>query len=543
MRQDRDGGVAIWEACLLALVLAVVLGFGTAWVRLDSSPPFEHSGRSIRDSVVLWQHGVSPDDYPPLSYAVSAAAFSVFGLSRLAALTSQFVFLLPWLAGCWWCGRELGGRGGGALTLLAAAGSPWMALHLQGYFLEVGTAATVASAFALVLASRGCRELGPSLALGAVLGLGMLSKWSFLFFLAPAMLWPLAVAWREGGRSRLLMLGSLAALAFTGTVLPFADGSWGFPWKPYMAAMDAWLVLAVLALPSRRTPGGALTLALALGVLLSGWWYFLSFQELAFKAAGDAGQGTSAAQGLDILAGTLATSGWLAPAWLAAGVVAGALIPALRLPTAAAAAGIALPVAVYVLSGVPIGPRYILPAMPFVFALGFGWWGRAPRAVAPLAALLSVVGLLQIGSWTWPAARAWTVPLRPDLLLGVPAVLPPEPVAPPMAATAERILAELSATGESRITALILPGCRLDADMILMETALRGRDVDIEHLLPGRSAAEARTSLVLVMSDQPLPGHQRLECWEAPGWGSWCLWRHPTRRDLRPPPRSGGAPR
>lgn len=543
VRKRLEEGIRAWELALVALVLLVVVASNVAWVLRDGSPPFEHSGRSIRDSVVLWQEGVGPDDYPPLSYAVSAAAYSVFGLSRISALTSQYVFLLPWLAGCWWIGRELGGRGGGVLTLLAAAGTPWMSLHLQGYFLEVGTAALVATAFALLLASRGGRRLAPTLALGVVLGLGMLSKWSFLFFVAPGLLWPFWEAWRDGGRSRALAGGAVAALLFTAAMLSLSTEGWGFPWKTFVAAVDAWIVLAVLALRSRRTTGGGLALALALGVLVSGWWYFLSVQELTFKAAGDAGQGFSASQGLAVLAGTLATSFWLAPLWLAVGLVAGLRDPSLRVPTAAAVAGILVPMAVYVQSGVPIGPRYLLPALPFVVAVSFGWWGRVPAAVPPLALFLSVVGLLQIGSWASAAAREWVAPLRPEIGAGIPAVLGPEPTSPPVASTAERILAELSSSGEHRITAIVRPGVRLDVDMVLMETALRGRDLDIEHLLPGRSSAEARTSLVLVMGDEELPGHERLECWEAPGWGRWCLWRHPTRRDDRPPPRAGGAPR
>lgn len=531
-------GVAAWELGLLGLVLLAVLAANVAWILGDASPPFEHSGRSIRDSVILWQEGLGPDDYPPLSYAVSAAAYSVFGLSRVTALTSQYVFLLPWLAGCWWIGRRLGGRGGGVLTLLAAGGSPWMSLHLEGYFLEVGTTAMVALAFALALSER-----RHPYALGLVLALGMLSKWSFLFFVAPCLAPFVWEAWREGGRSRAVALGALGCLLFTGLMLALSREGWGFPWKTFTAAMDAWIVLAVFAFQARRTTGGQVGLALSVGVLASGWWYFLSLQELTFKAAGDAGQGASAALGWSVLWGTLATSFWLAPAWLAVGTVAGLRLRDLRVPTVAAVAGILIPMIVYVQSGVPIGPRYLLPAMPLVIAVAFGWWGRVRPVVPLLAAVLAGVGFLQIGSWAFPPAQAWVTPLRPEPGLRVPAVLPPEPVAPPVAATAERILAEISSTGEYRVTALVLPGCRLDVDMVLMETALRGRNLDIEHILPGRSSAEARTSLVLVMGEEALPDHELLECWEADGWGRWCLWRHPTRIDDRPPPRAGGPPR
>lgn len=196
--------VRIWEV----LVLLAVTG-GLAWICLgyiqanpESLP--EHSGRSIQNGVVIWlrlSSGLSllPDDYPPLSFLVSAAFYSLFGVSHLVALGSQVLFLIPLLAGAWWIGRELGGRGGGMLSLLAAAGNPWLPINLTAYFLEVGTLAMVAAFFAFLLASRGGNSPLPTLALGLVLGLGMLSKWSFLFFTAPALLWPLILAWRGGG--------------------------------------------------------------------------------------------------------------------------------------------------------------------------------------------------------------------------------------------------------------------------------------------------------------------------------------------------------
>lgn len=58
-------GVAAWELALLGLGLLLVLGVNVAWVQRDGSPPFEHSGRSIRDSVVLWQEGWPPTTTRP----------------------------------------------------------------------------------------------------------------------------------------------------------------------------------------------------------------------------------------------------------------------------------------------------------------------------------------------------------------------------------------------------------------------------------------------------------------------------------------------
>ncbi len=547
--QDRPP-VRPWEIGLGVVVLAAVAGSGLAWIAGDAAPPLEHSGRSIQDSILLWQRlqaGLGPgaDDYPPLSSLVSAVFYSLLGPSRLVALGSQFVFLLPYLAGCWWIGRELGGRGGGALTLLAAAGNPWMAFHLHGYYLEVGTTAMVAAAFALLLASRGGRVPGPTLALGLVAGLGMLSKWSFLLFLGPGLLWSALAAWREQGHSRWLGAASLGCLAFTLVLLRAArdEAARGFPWTPYGLCLAAWLLLAVLAGRRWRATGWnaglGTALAWGLGFLVCAWWYFLSVWELQTKATGDAGQGFAVGVSLARLVATLATCTWGAPLFFALGTLAGLRVRPLRLPTLFAWGGILLCLLFYVVWRVPPGPRYALPATVLVLAVSFGWWGRVRYAPLALGLLLTALGWLQVGSWMGNAPVGETT-LQPELarVARIPRIAPPQPSGPPSAPTAARILAELHDSGEQRITAVLLPGGRLDPDILILEAILRGRALDIKHVLdPGREALP-ETSLVLAVGDLPasvpwLQGYRLLECWEAPGWGRWCLYQHPTRRDPR----------
>jgi len=545
-----------WEVGLLAAVLVAVAGVGLAWIAGDAAPPPEHSGRSVQDSILLWkrlQAGLGPgaDDYPPLASLVSAAFYSVFGPSRVVALGSQFVFLVPYLVGSWWIGRELGGRGGGALTLLAAAGNPWMATHLHGYYLEVGTTALVAAAFALVLTSRGGRVPGPSLALGLVAGLGMLSKWSFLLFVGPGLLWSAVVALGRKGSARWLGLASFGCLVFTLALLHASRdlAAGGFPWVPYALSALAWVLLAVLA--CRRwcmagwNAGVGTALGWALSFLVCGWWYFLSVWELQTKASGDAGQGFSVEVSLVRLLATLATCAWSAPLWFAAGTLAGWRLRPLRPATLLAWSGIVLSLAFYLVWRVPPGPRYVLPATVLLLAVSFGWWGRVRHAPPVLGAVLLALGWVQVGSWMGP----WTTrgpELVPDLAgaVRISRVPPPQPTGPPSQATAMRILDELAGSGEQRITAVLLPGGRLDPDVLILDAILNGRALDIKHVLDPVREAGIETSLVLVVGEvrEPagwLEGYRRLECWEAVGWGRWCLYRHPTRRDPRAVRRDG----
>ncbi len=549
-----------WEIASVLLVLAVTLGLAALWVLSDQGPLLEHSGRSIQDSILLWRRLAAglvfvPDDYPPLASLVSAGFYAVWGPSRLVALASQFVFLVPYLAGAWWTGRELGGRAGGTLTLLAAAGNPWMSLHLHGYYLEVGTTSLVALALALLLAARGGRNPAPTLALGVVAGLGMLSKWSWLLFMGPGLLWPLVLAWKAGPRNRRMAGAAVACLAFTALMLLAArpEASHGFPWLPYGLCLVAWALLGALAARSWRragwSPAAGIALSWGLAFLVGAWWYFLSAWELQTKAAGDAGQGVAAGVCLARLLATLSTCTWAAPAWFALGSLAALRIRELRVPTLVAWSGIALFLGFYAVWQVPPGPRYALPATVLVLAVSFAWLGRFPRCAFLAGLLLLAVGWLQVGSWTLQPPRvSWAA--GPDLEQSrwLVRLSPPRPSGPPVGATAERIVAELEGTGESAITSVLLPEGRLDPDVLILESILRGRELDIRHILDRDPARPVRTSLLLLVGEAPpsspwLADFHLVESWQASGWGAWSLYRRkapgvgwPTESPGRAPP-------
>lgn len=560
--------VGLWEILLVVLVFVVVAGLGYNWIASDAVPPLEHSGRSIQDSVVLWERfnedaGFGPGSYPPLAYLVSVVFYNCFGVSRVVAIGSQLFFLLPYLFSAWWIGRQLGGRWGGMLALLACAGNPWMSFHLHGYFLEVAVTALVAVALAFLVASQGCRKIGPTMWLGLALGLGMLSKWSFAFFVGPLLLWPLVVAWKENHSSRWLSLGGLAALSITLAALKVALGSsfWGFPWKAYLLALDSWLLLAGAALYfwSRRgyNSGVGLASALATAFVTCGWWYFLSLQELQLKAAGDLTQHFSEAQAFWTLLGTLSTCGWIAPVWFLAGLVYCWNKRSQRTIMLALGASIVSALVIYMLSHVPAGPRYILPGTFGLLVAAFAWLGNINWVKqVSTAALVAVCGIQLCGYMA--VDTVWTKGsegIRPDdySFFLVHRLEAPDTQLLPISETTKRILEELSVTGEYRITGIILPKSRVDADMFMLESIIQGQLIDIEHYLPGRTTTEPRTSLVLVIGEDEaefhkevpwLSTHKFLKMWGAPGWGKWALYQHPTRRDDRPSPGvTDGPPR
>lgn len=550
---DRCSPVRPWEIGLVLVALCALGWVGLNRVNADWMNHLETPLDWTSRGVSIWQqlqagNGLAPHEYPPGQFLVSAAFYSVFGFSMSVAMFSQIIFLVPYIAGCWWIGRELGGRGGGVLTLLAAAGNPWMALHLSESILEIGVSGLVALALALLLASRAGRVPGPSLALGVVLGLGMLTKWSFGFFMAMPVLWPVWLAWREKGSSRKLAAISLACLPLTLCALKSAipEAQTAFPWIPYLFSLSVWLLLAAAAWRCWRTEGwnaGAATaLAWSIGFTVCSWFYFLSIGAMQAKALDDLSHYFIGTPSWICLYGPLATCCVGAMVWLGLGVLVGLSSRDLRGFTLSALGAILLPLGFYVYTRAPTSTFYMLPATVPVLALSFGWWGRVRFAPVVLAPLLLVLGVVGLGSWTQASpgkqppvsmddviARAL---FRPRLVI----VPPPDLGTTPAGATAVRVLTELGRLGEERLTVVLPPGWHPLPNSLFLEAATRGRFLQVResHVdLRQEPLPEIETSLVVVLEGPepmtwPEPWQSRfelLERWDGESHGWWSLHR------------------
>ncbi len=557
----EDTSVERWEILSVFLVFVVLAGLCFTWIMRDMAPPFEHSGRSIQESVLLWHrlmngHGVSPNGYPPLSYIVSSGFYCLFGVSKVSAISSQLVFLIPYLFGAWWLGRELGGKSGGQLVLLAAAGNTWMGTHLIGYFLEISMTAMTSAALALLFASKNCTKPKTTFFMGVALGLGMLSKWTFVLFVAPAMLIPFFKAWKDGGHSRIFAICSFIAPVLLLLILWNAlhTSFWVFPRKSFMLAIDIWFILGAAAFWSIRkkgwTTGTGIAVAFTAAFFIFGWWYFLSLQMLRAKAIADFSQSFNVLEALSVLLGTLCTCYWIAPVWFASGFLFGIYKRSMRAITLTFTAGIVLTIVFYLFSHVPPCPRYMLPGTLMFLVIGFAWLGRFRYARWPVGILLVVINVFQIAFYLLPYLGPWnyfTRSLSADFsnFWSVPYIGAPSSEGIPIESLTQRIIKELNKTGEARITAMITKDSRLDVDMLMLDAMLNGKMIDIEHLLPGRSRFRVKTSLLLAVGDEHtnfdylyprLKDYEILQKWNYPKWGVWILYKHPTHIDTRPLP-------
>ncbi len=250
-------------AGMLALVLALItVAQQAAWVDQNATRSRDDDARLYAMSLCLEQvlqgtadggvrSCIQPTPYPPLVPLVAALHYRVLGRHTLeTAVQSLWVWYVLLVLGLYLgVSREMGGLAG----LAAAALGPVVAnVHfLRGsFYAEIPMMALAVAAVVCLVAARGFRHPAWSLALGITLGLGLLAKWTFAFFLGPPMLLAVAMATRRAaGRG---WSGGVVAAGFvagTGAFIAWTAGSWtqaallaGAGWTAALAALVTALV-------------------------------------------------------------------------------------------------------------------------------------------------------------------------------------------------------------------------------------------------------------------------------------------------------------
>jgi dolichyl-phosphate-mannose-protein mannosyltransferase len=135
--------------------------------------------------------------YPPLGHLVGALGIFVGGISPASViLASNLVFVPLLAAGCYGVGSlAFGSRRAGLLAALFAIGTPMIVSEFHEFLLDPQQAAMVAVSVWAILASRRFERTGIAAIAGLLSGLAMLTKQTSVVFLAG----PIAVALIRGG--------------------------------------------------------------------------------------------------------------------------------------------------------------------------------------------------------------------------------------------------------------------------------------------------------------------------------------------------------
>ena len=212
------------EAWLAIAATVVFLGVGVWWLTQDTRAPDWDSGLHMQEAWLVHVQFASGqwlapftdfNNYPPLVHIVGALAIAIGGVSSAAIILTNQIIFVPLLAGgCYGVGRLAYGPRGGLLAALFALGTPMIVSEFHGEFLiDPGEAALVAISVWAILASRRFERVGMSALAAFLCSLGMLSKQTFVLFVAGLVLVVLARGgWRNWrGLGMFALVGAIFA--------------------------------------------------------------------------------------------------------------------------------------------------------------------------------------------------------------------------------------------------------------------------------------------------------------------------------------------
>jgi 4-amino-4-deoxy-L-arabinose transferase-like glycosyltransferase len=183
-----DWGTDAW---LSIAVSALFVGITSWWLTQDRSIPVFDAGVRLSQAIVTYEYlraghigtALTVFPYPPFSYLVGALGLWIGGFSVASAVIAQNLVFVPLLAlGCYNVGRLAFSPRAGLLAVVFALGSPLITAQFHVVMIDAPEAAMVAVAVWAIFATERFSRLGVSAAAGAAVGLGLLTKEPFAFF-------------------------------------------------------------------------------------------------------------------------------------------------------------------------------------------------------------------------------------------------------------------------------------------------------------------------------------------------------------------------
>lgn len=196
---------------LLGLILVVAIMSHVWWLQANHSPPSGdaayHVAQEAAYRTVLWSRGplvekvpallAWPGGYPPGVYAWTALFRAPSRMGDDPAIRAFIAYILLLGSATYLLGRRLAGPAGGAAAAAVVLSDSSLLMLEHGYFLDMPATAMIVAALCVLVSTEGFSRPIPSLILGGVVGVGMLTKPTFSWFLAaPIVGLALAPLWR-----------------------------------------------------------------------------------------------------------------------------------------------------------------------------------------------------------------------------------------------------------------------------------------------------------------------------------------------------------
>ena len=341
---------------LVAAAGLLLIAACARWVAVDKQVPDFDSAKHL---LFAWAYSDAIErgdlaepltaftEYPPLVHFVGAIGTSIGGVAVASPILATAIVFGPLLVtGLYRAGLLVGSRTTALLAVAFGLGTPMVVTMFRAFILEAAATALLAVAVWMLIASRRFEDVRWSAGAGAVVGLGMLSKQTFGFFVIGILVvLVLRGGWRNW-RGMLVFAGVALALG-----APWYVGHW-----TELRATSEWA----------RGPNVAGPILGAKNVAWYGWTFLNHHFMLPLAVLAAVGTGVSSVRWVrerrsddytpELLAGALG-------AWIA-------LTFYLHLKS----------------------PYYALPITVYAALLGTAWLGRLePRRLRPAALAVVVV--------------------------------------------------------------------------------------------------------------------------------------------------------
>jgi hypothetical protein len=204
---------------MIAAIFVVLAGVAGVWLALDRRPPewdhANHLERVVNCADDMAHANVTAiiersSFYPPVAVCAAGLAYALVPSDVASAQAVILLFLGLGMAAVYALARGYTGVGGAVVAALFFGSASFVVYSSLRFQLDLPLAAMVAVALVLLLRTEVFSRAGWSLALGVVLGLGMLTKPPFAVYVLPAIL--LVAARLRGARQ----LGQFALTVLTG---------------------------------------------------------------------------------------------------------------------------------------------------------------------------------------------------------------------------------------------------------------------------------------------------------------------------------------
>ena len=194
-------GAIMRHRILLACAFLYLTISNIIWIAWDTRPPFwdmaVHQTGALRILNAISERGLggltalgyATDFYPPLYHSVVAVFYAFVGVSPDAAQLANIPATAILLGSTYWIGRQLVSQMTGAIAATLVGFYPLMIWLSREATIDYWLTAMVSLGFAILIETDSFKNRRMTILFGAVCGLGMLTKWTFLLFLFFPALW------------------------------------------------------------------------------------------------------------------------------------------------------------------------------------------------------------------------------------------------------------------------------------------------------------------------------------------------------------------